>query len=251
MSPYSNNVAANKISPYSNNAAPIASKVEAANKIMPQATGNNAAPITTKVQAVANKMAPTANKIAPYGNQAYAGYKPLPAELEQQSYKTNSNMTYSTANTAAYAANQKPVVYSSYNNPPYYYGHSNQGYSNQVYPNQGNWGYVQPMNMSGNMMPSNMSGGFNGTPILAQSAMYPPTPQQTNYYQPWQADCGCGGNQAYTMNQSANKFAAMNEPASKVLPAATKGKRSGKKVNITATKKKAKKSGGNKPWLNV
>lgn len=234
--------------------------------MMPQSQGNTA-PITTKVQAVANKVAPTANKM---GNESfvYAGYKPLPAELEQQSMKTNPMYSNATANTTAYASNQKPVVYSAYSNPPYYYGdgNGNQGYGNPMYPAQGNWGYQSLSN--------NAPGGWNNTPIMAQSAMYPPVAPQPGYYQPWQADCGCGGNQAYTMNQSAGKFGTMNQSAgnfaamnesgnkfapmnqsaaTKVSPTAAKGKRSGKKVNITATasKKKPKQSKGNKPWLNV
>ena len=220
---------ANKVAPMANKVAPMAYEAPVANKMAPMA--NKVAPMAYEAP-VANKMAPMANK--------YAGYKPLPSDLEYQSYASNSNMLYQyqAPNAVAYtSANQKPSVYpTSYQQPaPYYYN----GCGCPTYPAQANWGFVQPMNMNGNAAANT---------INAQSAMYPPMNIAGNtnaYYSPYQADCGCGGTQA-------NKFEPMNQAAAKVSPAATsKIKRGGKKVNIQSTKKSSKKTTGRKPWLNI
>ena len=247
---------ANKVAPMANKVAPMAYEAPVANKMAQMA--NKVAPMANKVAPmayeapVANKMAPMANKVAPMAYEApvankmapmankYAGYKPLPSDLEYQSYASNSNMLYQyqAPNAVAYtSANQKPSVYpTSYQQPaPYYYN----GCGCPTYPAQANWGFVQPMNMNGNAAANT---------INAQSAMYPPMNIAGNtnaYYSPYQADCGCGGTQA-------NKFEPMNQAAAKVSPAATsKIKRGGKKVNIQSTKKSSKKTTGRKPWLNI
>ena len=222
--------------PYSNAVAPLASNSNALYQNT-MAYANNVAP-TAYVAPMAYE-APVANKMAPMANK-YAGYKPLPSDLEYQSYASNSNMLYQyqAPNAVAYtSANQKPSVYpTSYQQPaPYYYN----GCGCPTYPAQANWGFVQPMNMNGNAAANT---------INAQSAMYPPMNIAGNtnaYYSPYQADCGCGGTQA-------NKFEPMNQAAAKVSPAATsKIKRGGKKVNIQSTKKSSKKTTGRKPWLNI
>jgi len=269
---------ANKVAPmaYANKVAPMAYESPVANKVAPMAYANKVAPmayespVANKVAPMANKVAPmayespVANKMAPMANK-YAGYKPLPSDLEYQSYGSNSNMLYQyqAPNAVAYtSANQKPAVYPSayQQSAPYFY--NNCGCPTYPVQAQANWGFVQPMSMNSNAMaantlnaqsamypPLNIAGNTTAANTLnAQSAMYPPQNIAGNrnaYYNPYQADCGCGGTKA-------DKFEAMNQAASKVSPAATsKVKRGGKKVNIQSTKKSAKKTSGGKPWLNI
>ncbi|MCR8655730.1 LysM peptidoglycan-binding domain-containing protein [Paenibacillus endoradicis] len=264
-------IANSKIEPYATKMMPIAnSKIEPmATKMMPIAN-SKIEPMATKMMPIANskiesmatKMMPIANsKIEPYAtkmepatkmmpiaNKGYAGFKPLPADLEQHPYFPNAEMLhqYQSPNSGNQAnmGKFKPMINSTYKVPVSPYpAYAPMQYYNPcgcpTYPNQGNWGYAQPMNYGNNMNP-------NGGTLTAQSAMYPPMsygPNVQGYTNPWNTDCGCGGTPQPYVEGVASK-------ASKLGPV-TKVKKVGKRVNIQAAKKTPKKPKGGKPWLNV
>ncbi|URN92923.1 MAG: LysM peptidoglycan-binding domain-containing protein [Candidatus Pristimantibacillus lignocellulolyticus] len=244
-------VANSKIEPYATKMMPTAnSKIEPyATKMMPVAN-SKIEPYATKMMPVANsKIEPMATKMMPVANKGYAGFKPLPADLEQHPYFPNAEMLhqYQSPNSGNQAnmGKFKPMINSNYKVPVSpYSAYAPMQYYNPcgcpTYPNQGNWGgYTQPMNYSNNMNPS-------GGTIMAQSAMYPPMSYGANvqgYANPWNTDCGCGGTPQPYAEGVANK-------ASKLGPV-TKVKKVGKRVNIQAAKKTPKRPKGGRPWLNV